>query len=77
MPDVYATIQQQSREIVETIARTMEVRAVSPQQRRMLESYLSHVQFPDEAHAYWRLDAVPVQLRRYWLDGQASDGLWA
>jgi ubiquinone/menaquinone biosynthesis C-methylase UbiE len=49
MPDVYATIQQQSREVVETIARTMEVRAASPEQRRMLESYLSHVQFPDEA----------------------------
>jgi ubiquinone/menaquinone biosynthesis C-methylase UbiE len=43
------TIQQQPREVVETIARAMEVRAASPRQREMLESYLSHVQFPDEA----------------------------
>jgi len=49
MPDVYATIQQQSREIVETIARAMEVRAASPQQRAMLEQYLSNIAFPDNA----------------------------
>jgi ubiquinone/menaquinone biosynthesis C-methylase UbiE len=49
MPDVYATIQQQSREIVETIAHAMEVRAASPQQRAMLEQYLSNIAFPDKA----------------------------
>ena len=49
MPDVYATIQQQSREVVETIARAMEVRAASPQQRAMLDQYLSNIAFPDKA----------------------------
>ncbi len=49
MPDVYATIQQQSREIVETIARAMELRAASPQQRAMLEKYLSNITFPGKA----------------------------
>lgn len=49
MTDVYATIQQQSREIVETIARAMEARAASPQQRAMLEQYLSNIAFPDKA----------------------------
>jgi len=49
MPDVYATIQQQSREVVETIARAMEVRAASPQQRTMLKQYLSNIAFPDKA----------------------------
>ena len=49
MPDVYATIQQQPREVVETVARAMEMRAASPQQRAMLETYLAKVDFP--AHA--------------------------
>lgn len=49
MGDVYANIQQQSREIVETIAQAMEVRAASPQQRAMLERYLSDIAFPDKA----------------------------
>lgn len=46
MPDVYATIHQQPRNVVETLAQAMEMRAASPQQRAMRESYLSRVAFP-------------------------------
>ncbi len=49
MPDIYATIHQQPRDVVETLARAMEARAASPQQRAMLEKYLSDVVFPDKA----------------------------
>jgi ubiquinone/menaquinone biosynthesis C-methylase UbiE len=49
MPDVYATISQQPREVVEILAQAMETRAASPQQRAILESYLAHITFPHEA----------------------------
>jgi ubiquinone/menaquinone biosynthesis C-methylase UbiE len=49
MPDVYATIQGQPREVVETIASALDVRAASPQQRAMLGSYLANIGFPSAA----------------------------
>ena len=49
MPDVYATIDQQPRELVETIANVLELRAGSAQQQAMLQSYLGHIDFPQAA----------------------------
>jgi ubiquinone/menaquinone biosynthesis C-methylase UbiE len=49
MPDAYATIAQQPRDVVETLAHALETRAASPQQRTMLEAYLAHLDFPDHA----------------------------
>jgi SAM-dependent methyltransferase len=45
MPDVYTTITQQPREVVETLAHAMETRAASSRQRDILDSYLSHISF--------------------------------
>ena len=41
MPDVYNTIIDVDREMVERIAEVLEVRATDTQQRNMLASYLS------------------------------------
>ena len=49
MPDVYTTITQQPLEVVETLAQAMEIRAASSRQRAILDSYLSHINFPDKA----------------------------
>lgn len=49
MPDVYTTITQQPREVVETLAHAMETRAASSRQRAILDFYLSHINFPNEA----------------------------
>jgi len=49
MPDVYATIQQQPREVVEILARALDLRANSPRQRAMLAEFLSHIDFPANA----------------------------
>ena len=49
MPDVYTTITQQPREVVENLAHAMETRAASSRQRSILESYLSHITFPNKA----------------------------
>ncbi len=49
MPDMYSTIAEIDPAIVEQIANAMEVRAANPQQRNMLDSYLSQINFPDAA----------------------------
>jgi len=49
MPDVYATIARKPPEVVEPIADALEMRAASPAQRAMLETYLSHIDFPEQA----------------------------
>ncbi len=50
MSDVYTTIIQQSRDVVETLPNAMETRAASPRQRAILNTYLSHISFPQNAH---------------------------
>ena len=49
MPDLYATIAEIDPAIVEQIAHAMELRAANAQQRNMLDSYLSQIEFPNEA----------------------------
>ena len=49
MPDIYATIAEQSKEIQERLAGVLEIRAANDQQRAMLETYLSEIDFPDGA----------------------------
>jgi methylase of polypeptide subunit release factors len=49
MPDVYATLAQQPRDVVETIAHAMETRTASPQRRAILKAYLPRLDFPDHA----------------------------
>lgn len=49
MPDVYATIAEKPPEVVRPIAHALETRAASPAQRAMLETYLSRIDFPDQA----------------------------
>lgn len=49
MPDVYATISEQDQQIQERLAEVLNMRAADPQQRRMLESYLTGIDFPKDA----------------------------
>ena len=49
MPDVYNTIIDVDREMVERIAEVLEIRATDTQQRNMLASYLSEINFPPKA----------------------------
>jgi cyclopropane fatty-acyl-phospholipid synthase-like methyltransferase len=49
MPDIYAKITEIDPAIAEQIANAMEIRAANPQQRNMLDSYLSQIAFPNEA----------------------------
>jgi SAM-dependent methyltransferase len=46
MPDVYATITDVDPAIQERLAGILEMRAADPQQRAMLDSYLSEIDFP-------------------------------
>jgi ubiquinone/menaquinone biosynthesis C-methylase UbiE len=46
---VYATLADADRAIQERIADVLELRAADPQQRAMLESYLSRIEFPSSA----------------------------
>ncbi len=48
MPDVYATIAQVDVATQERLADILELRAADEQQRAMLDSYLSAVEFPAE-----------------------------
>src|SRR5262245_15454089 len=43
MPDVYATIADADRATQERLAQILELRAIDPQQRAMLDSYLSEI----------------------------------
>lgn len=49
MPDVYATIADADPAIQERLAGILEMRAAHPQQRAMLDSYLSEIEFPHAA----------------------------
>lgn len=49
MPDAHTTITEQPRDIVDSIAAAMEIRAASPQQRAMLDAYLRRIKFPVES----------------------------
>jgi cyclopropane fatty-acyl-phospholipid synthase-like methyltransferase len=49
MPDVYAAIAEVDVATQERLAAILELRAADPQQRAMLDSYLSEVGFPPAA----------------------------
>ena len=49
MPDVYATIAEVDLETQKRLAGILELRATDPQQRAMLDSYLSELEFPPTA----------------------------
>jgi SAM-dependent methyltransferase len=49
VPDAYATIADVDVATQERLAAVLEVRAADPQQRAILESYLSEIEFGDEA----------------------------
>ena len=51
MADVYATITEVDPAIQERLAGILELRAADPQQRAMLNSYLSEIEFPRAARA--------------------------
>jgi SAM-dependent methyltransferase len=51
MADVYATIKEVDPAIQERLAGILELRAADPQQRAMLDSYLSEIDFPRAARA--------------------------
>ena len=50
MPDVYNTIVEADKAMVERIAQALEIRANDPQQKEMLASYLSEIDFSARAH---------------------------
>lgn len=49
MPDLYASITEVAPEVLEILINALETRAADPQQRRMRETYLSWVDFPEAA----------------------------
>lgn len=49
MPDVYATITEADRAVVEGLVDILELRAADPQQQAMREAYLSDIEFPADA----------------------------
>src|SRR6516164_3192044 len=49
MPDVYNTITTAEPSVIQRIATALEVRAADRQQRHMLESYLTEIEFPPGA----------------------------
>jgi ubiquinone/menaquinone biosynthesis C-methylase UbiE len=51
MPDPYASIAQADKEIQTRLADVLELRAADPQQRAMLNAYLSELQLPNAAIA--------------------------
>jgi hypothetical protein len=51
MADVYATITEVDPATQERLASILELRAADPQQRAMLDSYLSEIDFPRAARA--------------------------
>jgi ubiquinone/menaquinone biosynthesis C-methylase UbiE len=51
MPDPYASIAQAAEELQARLAGVLELRAADPQQRAMLEAYLSEIQLPSGATA--------------------------
>src|SRR5579864_2742806 len=49
MPDFYANITETDPAMVRRLIEAMEIRAAQPQQRAMLQAYLSEVEFPQAA----------------------------
>ena len=49
MSDIYNTIVEADVEMVERIAQALEIRANDPQQKKMLASYLTEIEFPARA----------------------------
>jgi len=49
MPDLYATISDVALEVQERLASVLEMRAADARQQEMLKSYLSEIEFPDNA----------------------------
>src|SRR6266853_3733733 len=49
MPDPYTCIAQADKELQTRLADVLELRAADPQQRAMLNAYLSELQLPSEA----------------------------
>jgi ubiquinone/menaquinone biosynthesis C-methylase UbiE len=49
MPDAYSRITELPPDVVAGLVHAMETRAASPKARAMLDAYLSHVPFPDQA----------------------------
>lgn len=49
MPDIFANITDANPEMLEIISNVLEIRAANPQQKAILESYLSEIQFPPRA----------------------------
>ena len=49
MPDVYATITEAQRSVLDSLADVIEVRAADPQQQAIRAAYLSQIDFPTDA----------------------------
>lgn len=49
MPDVFANITEIPSEMVETVANVLEMRAAMPSMQKMVESYLSEIEFPPDS----------------------------
>ena len=49
MPDVYATITEADRAVVETLCDILELRAADPQQQELREAYFADIAFPPDA----------------------------
>ena len=49
MPDVFANITEAPSAALEVIANVLETRAAIPQQQEMLNTYLSEIEFPENA----------------------------
>ena len=54
MPDLYAFIAQADVEMQTKLADVLELRAADPQQRVMLNAYLSELQLPS-LRSHWKL----------------------
>jgi ubiquinone/menaquinone biosynthesis C-methylase UbiE len=49
VPDVYATITEAERSVLDSLAEVIELRAADPQQQAIRAAYLSHIEFPQDA----------------------------
>ncbi|HET7776383.1 MAG TPA: hypothetical protein VFK74_08455, partial [Azospira sp.] len=49
MPDIYNTITEADAAVTAQIAEVLEIRAAEPQQKRMLETSLAEIPFPEAA----------------------------
>jgi ubiquinone/menaquinone biosynthesis C-methylase UbiE len=49
VPDVYATITETERSVIDSLAEVIELRAADPQQQAIRAAYLSQIEFPADA----------------------------